>query len=417
MSVINHVPDALDTWRELALPVLRRTREVAGPAAVEDLLSTTIGDGITIAPVYVDGPTVPDVHPAPGPWDVRQQLTGDADPADEAAGGTTSLWLAGQSGEVPPDVVASGLGLVLDAGPETETAAASLFRQLRGGRVPLRGNLGADPLGLAVRTGRMPTMESLSRLARRCVNDYPALRAATVDATAYHEAGATDALELAYGLAAGVAVLRELTGGGLDLRTALDQVEFRYAVGCDQWPAIAKLRAAQLLWTRVARAAGACGPVRQVQHAVTSRPMITARAPWTNIVRSTVAAFAAVVGGADAVTVLPHDTNRNPSGPDARRLARTTHAMLRLEAEIARVQDPAAGSWHAEHLTRDLASAAWARFRDVERCGGMVAAVADGTVVADLAATARRRPSVDPGSPDDDVAAFEAAFEQMGAQR
>ncbi|MEU4472146.1 methylmalonyl-CoA mutase family protein [Micromonospora sp. NPDC023888] len=389
MSVTTESPATLDLWRELALPVLRRTGKVVDAADVDRILSTTTDDGVTIAPLYVDGPAVPEVHPAPGPWDVRQQLTDEADLADEVAGGTTSLWLVGE--DVPPAVLSSGLCLVLDAGPQTEVAADALLRQLRDRPVPLCGNLGADPLGLAIRTNRSPRMAPLTRLARRCVDEHPPLRAATVDASVYHDAGAPDVLELAYALAAGVTYLRELTAAGLDVRTAMGQIEFRYAVGCDQWQAIAKLRAAQLLWTRVARAAGVAGPLRQRQHAVTSRPMMTARAPWTNIVRSTVAAFAAVVGGADAVTVLPHDACRGPSGADARRLARTTHAVLRLETEVGRVEDPAAGSWYAEHLTRDLALAAWDRFRAIERNGGMVASVADGTVADELAQAAQRR--------------------------
>jgi methylmalonyl-CoA mutase len=97
------------------------------------------------------------------------------------------------------------------------------------------------------------------------------------------------------------------------------------------------------------------------------------------------------VGGADAITVLPHDLCRGPATPDARRLARNTHALLRLEADAARVQDPAAGSWYAEHLTRDLAGEAWVRFREIERNGGMAASLTDGTVPAELAAARQRR--------------------------
>jgi methylmalonyl-CoA mutase len=385
VSVTTEVPTALAAWHELAEPGLRKVGKSLAT------LSTTTDDGFTIAPLYVDGPTTPDVNPTADPWDVRQYHGPGSDLAEEINGGTTSLWLPSEQGDATRAVVESGLGVVLDAGAETEQAADDLFRLLRHARTPLRGNLGADPLGLAARTGAEPRIDLLPRLVRRCVNEHPPLRAITVDAAAHHDAGAPDALELAYALATGVAYLRVLIDAGLSLRTALDQLEFRYAVGCDQWPAIAKLRAAQLLWARVARAAGVTAPVRQRRHAVTSRTMMTARAPWTNIIRSTVAAFAAVVGGADAITILPHDLCRGPATPEARRLARNTHALLRLEVDACRVQDPAAGSWYAEQLTRGLATEAWARFRDIERNGGMAASLADGAVRTELAAARQRR--------------------------
>jgi methylmalonyl-CoA mutase len=376
--------DLLAAWRELAEPVLRRTGRSL------DELTTTTDDGVRIAPLYVNGPATPETHPPVAPWDVRQFHTPGSDVTDEAEGGTTSVWLSHGEDRTVPAVVGSGLGLVLDAGARTDQAAEALFRLLRREKTPLRGNVGADPLGLTARTGERPRIETLTRLAHRCRNEHPTLRAVTVDATVYHEQGASDGAELAYALATGVAYLRALVDSGLEMNAALDQIQFRYAVGCDQWPAIAKLRAAQVLWARVVRACGAA-PVRQHQHAVTSRPMMTARAPWTNIIRSTVAAFAAVAGGADAITVLPHDLSRGPAALEARRLARTTHALLRLEAGVARVQDPAAGSWYAEQLTHDLAAEGWARFRALERIGGMAEALRDGTVGAGLAAARRSR--------------------------
>jgi methylmalonyl-CoA mutase len=125
----------------------------------------------------------------------------------------------------------------------------------------------------------------------------------TVDATAYHGAGADDAQELGCSLAAGVAYLRALTGAGLPVAEALSQLEFRYAATADQFATIAKLRAARGLWARVARECGdggAPGPESaQLQHGVSSETMITARDPWVNMLRGTLACFAAGVGGAN----------------------------------------------------------------------------------------------------------------------
>ena len=135
----------------------------------------------------------------------------------------------------------------------------------------------------------------------------------------------------------------------------------------EQFASIAKLRAARRLWARVL-AAERSPPARrrERQHAVTSRPMMSRYDPWVNMLRTTVAAFAAGVGGADSVTVLPFDS---PLGrPDAlgRRVARNTSHLLIDEAHVAHVADPAGGSYAVEKLTDDLARSAWEIFGRIE---------------------------------------------------
>jgi methylmalonyl-CoA mutase len=194
-----------------------------------------------------------------------------------------------------------------------------------------------------------------------------------------HDRGASDVQELAWSLATGAAYLRRLTGDGVDLDEAAGLVEFRYAVTDEQFPTIAKLRAARRLWARVLELSEATER-RQRQHAVTSRPMMSAYDPWVNMLRTTVAAFGAGVGGADAVTVLPFDS---PLGvPDAfgRRIARNTSSLLISESHVARVSDPAGGAYAVEKLTDDLAVAAWdlfGRLEDGESLDPLVAATVE----------------------------------------
>ena len=186
-----------------------------------------------------------------------------------------------------------------------------------------------------------------------------------VDATAVHDRGASDAQELGHSLAVGARVLRTLTEAGIPLDEAAGLVEFRYAATDEQFPTIAKLRAARRLWARVLEISEAEGR-EQRQHAVTSRPMMSKYDPWVNMLRTTVAAFAAGVGGADAVTVLPFDS---PLGaPDAlgRRIARNTSHLLIDESHVATVADPAGGAYAVEKLTDDLAVAAWELFGRLE---------------------------------------------------
>ena len=141
--------------------------------------------------------------------------------------------------------------------------AAELLRlyEERGvARTAARGNLGADPLGFAARTGDEGfDFAPVAALARRFAEEYPGLRALTVDALPYHEAGGSAAQELGASLATGVAYLRELTEAGLSVEQAVGQLEFRYAATADQFLTIAKLRAARRLWARVAEVCGAPG--------------------------------------------------------------------------------------------------------------------------------------------------------------
>ncbi|WP_449066665.1 methylmalonyl-CoA mutase family protein, partial [Planomonospora algeriensis] len=259
----------------------------------------------------------------------------------------------------------------------------------------------ADTVGTAADVRADAAMEEAVGLARRCAAEYPGLRALTVDATPYHDAGGSDAEELGCSLATGVAYLRALTGGGLGLEQAFGQLEFRYAATADQFLTVAKFRAARRLWARVAEACGA-GPApdpadpgrtlaAQLQHAVTSSAMMTARDPWVNMLRTTLACFAAGIGGADSVTVQPFDARLGLPDAFARRIARNTHSLLVEEAHVARVTDPAGGSFYAERLTADLAERAWVWFQEIERAGGMARALESGLVAGRLAATRERR--------------------------
>jgi methylmalonyl-CoA mutase len=198
------------------------------------------------------------------------------------------------------------------------------------------------------------------------------------DGAAAHDRGASDVLELGQAVAAGVAALRTLVDAGFTADQAAGVIELRLAATDEQFPTIAKLRAARRLWSRVLELSGAPeAPVRV--HAVTSRPSLTKYDPWVNMLRGTVAAFAAGVGGAEAVTVVPFD---EPLGvPDAfgRRIARNTSSLLIAESHVARVADPAGGSYAVERLTDDVAVAAWAELGRLEQAGGLAAAVADGS--------------------------------------
>jgi methylmalonyl-CoA mutase len=389
-------PVTRERWRELALGVLRRSGVETG--SPEEALASITYDGVTIAPLY-DASDLPGDPGLPGSapyirgsraeggsWDVRQRHE-VADPEAVLAdleNGVTSLWLALEPEDLPrvlERVYLELISVTLDAGGRTREAAGVLFELAeRKGSGALAGNLGADALG---------DPETAIELARVCAEGFPDLRAITVDGTPYHDEGGSDAEELGCSVAAGVAALRTLTGAGLTVEEAFGQLEFRYAATADQFLTIAKLRAARRLWARVAEVCGS--DAGQRQHAVTSSAMMTARDPWVNMLRTTLACFAAGTGGADAVTVQPFDARLGLPDAFARRIARNTQALLMEEAGVARVIDPAGGSWYVERLTEDLAEKAWEWFQEIERAGGMAAARESGLVADRLAATWKRR--------------------------
>ncbi|MER5602136.1 methylmalonyl-CoA mutase subunit beta [Streptomyces sp. NPDC002265] len=409
-------PDAThEQWQRLVAGVLRKSgKEVSGDEA-EDTLSTALEDGLLTRPLY----TARDAAPDPGfpgfapfvrgaraegntngGWDVRQRHT----TADNAAvltdleNGVTSLWLVVGDGGIPVESLGAALEgvlldlapIALDAGSSVEPAARELLRLYdeRGvAKEAARGTLGADPLGHEARTGEELALPGVSALARLCAEEYPGLRALTVDALPYHEAGGSAAQELGCSLATGVAYLRALTEAGLSVEQACAQLEFRYAATADQFLTIAKLRAARRLWARVAEVCGAPGAGAQVQHAVSSPVMMSRRDPWVNMLRTTVATLAAGVGGADSVTVLPFDDSLGLPDAFARRIARNTSTILVEESHLARVIDPAGGSWYVERLTDELAHAGWEFFQWIEGMGGQAATLRSGRLPEELAAT------------------------------
>ncbi|MFD9118758.1 methylmalonyl-CoA mutase family protein [Streptomyces bottropensis] len=404
-----------EQWQRLVAGVLRKSgKDVEGTQA-EEALSTALEDGLRTRPLYTAHDTAPPAgFPgfAPfvrggraagntdGGWDVCQRhTTADRDAVlADLENGVTSLWLVlGEAGlpvsslgRVLDGVYLDLAPVVLDAGAETEPAADELLRLYaeRGvAKEAARGTLGADPLGHEARTGQTYDFAPVAGLARLCAEEYPGLRALTVDALPYHEAGGSAAQELGASLATGVAYLRELTGAGLSVEQACAQLEFRYAATADQFLTIAKLRAARRLWARVAEVCGAPSAGAQIQHAVTSPVMMTRRDPWVNMLRTTIATLAAGAGGADSVTVLPFDHALGLPDAFARRIARNTSTILVEESHLARVIDPAGGSWYVERLTDELAHAGWEFFQEVERAGGQAAALRSGAVRERLAET------------------------------
>jgi methylmalonyl-CoA mutase len=150
---------------------------------------------------------------------------------------------------------------------------------------------------------------------------------------------------------------------------AAEHIGFSTSIDQDQFLGVAKIRALRRLWQRVQAECGV-DPVSAIIHAETSYRMMTVKDPETNILRTTIANFAAVAGGADSVSILPFTIAHGLPDPFARRVARNTQLVLAGESNIGYVADPAIGSGSVEQLTDELSDAAWREFQAIEAEGG-----------------------------------------------
>ncbi len=404
-------------WRTAVAGVLakstRRAADELGPEP-EQMLETPTYEAVAIRALYTALDELPE-PPLPGEWPylrgadaLRDVKSGwkvtEAIPANRVAGvaaeevnsavlaalaeGVSALLVrVGESGVLPAQlekvfegVYLSMAPVILDAGADYRAAGDALLELVSrvepDQREILSIDLGADPLTAALSERPAAELRDVVSMATRLADDR-GVRAITVDGPAFHNLGANATWELAGSIAAAVAYLRVLTESGLPVAKALSQISFRLAADDDQFLTIAKIRALRRLWARVAEVVGEPDNGAAVVHAETSLPMMTQRDPWVNMLRTTLAAFGAGVGGADTVLVFPFDVAIEGGFPGmaasfARRMARNIQLLLLEESHVGRILDPAGGSWFVEDLTDQLANQAWQTFQTIEQHGGFV---------------------------------------------
>ncbi len=408
------LPDgpATAAWRDAVAKILNG-REI------ESLVSRT-DDDLRVEPLYpaakVAGPTS---ARRPGTilsrLDIGEPDLAQATALDELENGADGLVLT-FAGAAP----ARGFGLAVDeasfdhalrgveldllrlrlepapfAGLEAARRLVSIAAARRLDATALDLDAGLDPLGDTARTGAAP--EPWPVLARCSAEAVAALRGLGLegallraDARPYHEAGASEAQELASVLATAVAYLRCLDTAGLPLDDARRAVSFLLVADVDHVLSMAKVRALRRLWARIEESCGLAPRPTQV-HAETAWRMMARRDSHSNLLRTTLACVGALLGGADGVTVLPFTAPLGLAGPLSRRLARNTPLVLIAESGLDRVADPAAGSGVVEALTEVLCRKAWSLFQNIEAQGGLPAVLADGSWPAQIAATRERR--------------------------
>ena len=379
-------------WRNAAQAALKG-------ASFDRLISRTC-DAIALQPLYPrhEGPRA--LRGQPGAWRALARLD-HPDPGaaneqalDDLAGGADGLQVvfAGASS-------AYGFGLgkhdsatlhrafdgvrfaearfELDLGPEAENQAAAFASLVeRSGVKPSTVSLafGLDPIGALARSGRAARAfeeegRALAKLALFLKSKGFSGPFVAADVRWVHAAGGTPAQELGFALAAAVTYLRALSLNGFTLDDARAAIGFRLAADADEFVSLAKFRALRLLWARVLQACGLASKSAWI-HAESAWRTMTARDPYVNVMRGVIAAFAAGLGGADSVSVLPFTQAIGLPDSLARRLARNTQLVLLQESHLGFVADPAAGAGVFEAVTLALCEKAWALFQSFEAAGG-----------------------------------------------
>jgi methylmalonyl-CoA mutase len=404
-------------WRKLVEAALKG-------ASFDRLVSRTY-DGLRIEPLYPRaGGALPVAGRAPAmPWAIAQRID-HPDPAAanrqaledlESGAGALVLVFAGAStargfglaadsvetldealSGVMLDLIALRLETAPFAGRPVATRLTALADKWKLGPGRLAIDFGLDPIGDMARTGRalLPWPE-LSKRAGETAKDLRTrgfgkatfLRA---DGRAVHEAGGSEAQELAFVLATGVAYLRLLEAAGFSLDEARRRTTFLMACDDDLFMTLAKFRALRKLWARVEQASG-LSPLPAFVAAETAWRMMTRHDVYVNMLRATIAVTAAGLGGADSITALPFTAAAGLPDAFARRVARNMQFILLEESNLYRTADPAAGSGGIEALTTELAQAAWKTFQEIDADGGAAAALERGSIQQQIAVTRAAR--------------------------
>ena len=398
---------------------LKLVRAALKDRPFERLIAKTY-DGIAIEPLYPRGSARP-VAARSGPWAVQARVdhpdpaVANAEALHELENGATGLTLVcagslnangygiGGSADTLKRVLEdiyldAGVTIDFNVSPETRDIVrhfAALVKALGidASSVSMLGSI--NPLGGMAAAGG--TNQRWSELAKTFSGFIGELAGqgfrgpfAAADGRIVHNAGGSEAQELAFVIASAVAYLRALEAHGIALDAARGMIYFRLAADADQFLTIAKFRAVRLLWARVEAACG-LQPKPAYVSAETAWRMMTKRDPYVNLLRTTIATFSAGVGGADAVLVLPFTAALGLPDRFARRIARNIQLLLLEESNVAKVGDPTAGSGAIEDLTEKLCRTAWTQFQEIEASGGAGAALEAGIIQQRIAAVRAER--------------------------
>lgn len=339
--------------------------------------------------------------PSPRSWRIGDTVV--ADPASSlAADVTTRIDQGAEALVLPPSVLdqpeaalravvqtACERGVTLHLSTGSHPALASALLEHIDGPLSPGSTVDDDIWSTAFRLGRVPGGDAWTVLleAVQALRDrHEGLRLFALDARPVQEAGGSTVHQLGVVLAAARAALTAATERGLAAADAAALLHAIVPIGSSYFLEIAKLRALRLVMPQLVAAYDeAAADMRLWIRAETARWTQTLASPYTNVLRGTTQAAAAVVGGCDVLRVLPYDAALGAPSAESLRLARTTQLLLRHEAYFDRVLDPSAGAYYVEALTDQVAEAGWTLFQEIERRGGLAETVASGWLQREIA--------------------------------
>jgi methylmalonyl-CoA mutase len=245
-----------------------------------------------------------------------------------------------------------------------------------------------------------PSMRIIADIIEYTAHNMPKFNSISISGYHMQEAGATAVQELAFTIADGLEYARAALAKGLPIDDFAPRLSFFFAIGMNFFMEIAKLRAARLLWARVVKQFDPKNPMSLAlrTHCQTSGVSLTEKDPYNNVIRTTIEAMAAVLGGTQSLHTNALDEAIALPTPFSARIARNTQLVIAEETGIPHVVDPLGGSYYIESLTNSLAEEAWKLILEVEELGGMTKAVATGMPKMKIEeAAARRQARIDKG--------------------
>ena len=245
-----------------------------------------------------------------------------------------------------------------------------------------------------------PSMKIIGDIIEYTAKNMPKFNSISISGYHMQEAGANQALEMAFTLADGKEYVKTAIAKGMDVDDFAGRLSFFWAVGMNFYLEIAKMRAARLLWCRIMKGFDAKNPKSLMlrTHSQTSGWSLTEQDPYNNVVRTTIEAMAAVFGGTQSLHTNSFDEAIALPTEFSSRIARNTQLIIQEETHITNVIDPWAGSYMMESLTQEMADKAWAIIEEVEAMGGMTKAVDSGWAKLKIeAAAAEKQARIDSG--------------------
>lgn len=363
-------------------------------------------EGFKIEPFYrkEDITELPRVYKRTSGWNVTETVTSESELTDLSKKGADAVILLlkrekeksiGLNINTSADLerlaaLTGNLPLVVSLEEKTPSFSDSL-KKLSSSHNTVLGDF--DPYGFALKNGELGTEESTINKSFASLSGTKGFAGVGIHSYYLRDAGASIGQELAYSLSWGVDYLNRQIDAGVTIEDSASNIWFWMGIGSDYFTEIAKFRTMRILWTEVLNAykPGLGETVPALIVARSSNFQFTAYDPHVNMLRGTTAAMSAVVGGADFVSILPFDSEYSAQQELGKRIARNSQLLLRYESFLDKVEDPAAGSYYLEVLTKKLAESAWAKFQTLEKDGGFGEALKQGTIQKEINARAEKK--------------------------